>query len=197
MPFTLCLLGPPRLRDENGVEVAYPGKGLLLASHLLLSHDGFSCSRQQAAALLWEAADGTHAALNLRQLASRVRARQAELRFDLLVFEGTTVRLDIDGVDIDVAALQRLIAQSDPHRLPRLCELYRGDLLESVEVDGAELRAWVETHRARLRNVFVEEVCGQLGAPCQPLDADLMRRAADAVLAIEPYEERAVRALLT
>ena len=51
----------------------------------------------------------------------------------------TRITIEEVRAPVDVAALQRQIAQSDPRQLSRLCELYRGELLQSVQVDGEEL----------------------------------------------------------
>jgi DNA-binding SARP family transcriptional activator/tetratricopeptide (TPR) repeat protein len=195
MAFGLKLLGPPRLVDAAGNVVAYPAKGLVLAAHLALSKEAYAMSRPEAAALLWEGADAMHAGLNLRQLASRIRTRQDRLGLALLRLDGSTIRLDTSAAAIDVARLQRLVALSDACHLDELCALYGGDLLQGVELDGEDGRNRIETHRTRLRHLFIDEVCTQLDGPAAP-NPETARAAAERVLDVDPYNERAMRALL-
>jgi DNA-binding SARP family transcriptional activator/tetratricopeptide (TPR) repeat protein len=195
MAFRLILLGPPRLADAEGRPVAFPAKGLVLAAHLILSREGYAMPRPEAAALLWEQADAAHAALNFRQLASRIRARQVELSLPMMALDGPVARLDPDAAAVDVMRFQRLVARPEPGHLGELCALYGGDFLQGTEVEGEDCRGRIETQRARLRAMFVEEACAQLEAPAA-LEPEAARSAAERVLEVDPYNERALRALV-
>ena len=179
----------------DGFSLPFPLKGLLLTAHLLLSRESFATSRPELSALLWESADTAHAALNFRQLASRIRARQSELGIELLALKGGLVKVVPEVVSIDVLRFQRLVAISSPANVPELCILYGGDLLQGVEIEGEDCRIRIEAHRTRLRHLFIEEVCRHLGAPAV-LDSSAAAGAAECVLEVDPYNERALRALM-
>jgi DNA-binding SARP family transcriptional activator/TolB-like protein len=196
MPYRLILLGTPRLLASDGKKVSFPEKALVLAAHLLLSKEAYTASRAEAALFLWEDADSPHAALNLRQLISRIRARQSELDLQLYAMDEDTIRIDAAAADVDLLAFHRLIAQGSQGHIEALCRAYGGDLLTGVDIAGAEARARMEAHRTRLRHLFVEEASTQLDSAGTGLPTRGMRAAAELVLDLDPYNERACRALL-
>ena len=196
MAYRLLLLGPARLVDETGAGLAFPSKGLLLAARAVLSRDAGTISRISAANHLWEDTGPRHAAMNMRQLLTRLRARQAELGLGLFTFETRQIRVDPSGVTVDLVEFLQATGTGAPASLKRLCELYRGDLLSDVDIAGEQCRGEVETDRSRLRHLFVETVGAGLARPVTPQTAHETREAARCLLAIDPYNEIACRALM-
>ena len=196
MAFQLVLFGSPRLADATGAAVAFPTKGLLLAGHLLLSHEGYLAPRARLAQCLWDSAESQTASTNLRQLLARVRNRQTELGLDLLHGDANYVRLDPATVSIDVVRLQRLIANAEDADLDELCRLYSGDFLADVDPEGEAARAWVDAHRTRLRNLFVETVSRRIETANTRDRLSQIKAAAQKLLEVDPYQEAGYRALM-
>ena len=196
MAFQLVLFGSPRLADASGTALAFPTKGLLLAGHLLLSHEGYLAPRARLAQFLWEAAESQNASANLRQLLARIRTRQSELGLNLLLGDANYVRLDPAIVDCDVIRFQRLLANDKEVDLGELCRLYSGDFLTDVDAEEEVARSWVDAHRTRLRNLFIDTVCRRIDT-ADPRDRiSQIKTAAQKLLDVDPYQEAGYRALM-
>jgi len=197
MRFRISFLGPPRLVDASGATVQFPKKGLFLVAHLLLANDAHVVTRERAAGLLWdEAQDKTQAAANLRQLLGRIRIRQAELGLELLLIEGTHIRLDPAAAEVDVTQFEQAVGAPDGGDITRLGRLYAGDFMSGMETLGEDAEEWVRIHRSRLRSLFVETLTRSIERGSPRDDQSAVTMAAQRLLSVDPYNEIAYRALI-
>ena len=136
----LRLLGPPELRLD-GKKLVLPTRKLLgLLAYLALEGP---TSRAKLADLLWSEADEESARGNLRRELHR-------LRHTLLAQELKSGReqIELAGVETDVA---HFWAHLQEGRLKEALALWRGPLLEGLELAGAEgFEEWLQAERARL-----------------------------------------------
>ncbi len=191
---SLLLLGPPALRcGENEIARVLPKKAFVLLAILWLS-PGHRASRSVLAGWMYEDADQAGALQNLRQLLTRINARQAQLGTRLIATSRNEVRLVAarDDVCCDLDVFQGLSDPQDGTSLRHVAELYRGDLLEGVAGCGESLDAWIAMQRERLRN----RCCELFLSGARLVGGAEGETALGHLLGIEPYREDAWRALI-
>lgn len=196
MTCRLTLFGPPRLLDGRGRPVLVPAKTFALAAYLLLESGGGPVGRNSLRHFLWPDSDAKIAATNLRKFLLRVRERQERFGVELIRGERNHVELSPDAT-VDLAEFLRILARPECGDLAALCDLYRGDLLEGLELEEAESAEWLRLQRERMRDAFVSTVAGRLEP--QPQDgADRMtvRIAARRLTEVDPYNECGHRVLM-
>src|SRR5437667_11981593 len=136
-PLTLRLFGPFEVR-VNGAPLPRlrSRKGLWLLA-LLALRQGQAVERDWLAGLLWPENSQSDALYNLRRnLASLRRALGAEAG-RLCSPTPHTLRLDLAGTEVDIAAFDAAIAAGDAASLQRAVALYRGPLLEGCVEEWA------------------------------------------------------------
>ncbi len=192
----LSLFGPPRLLDEKGRLVSVPAKTYALVAFLLLDARGGPTPRASLRQLLWEDSDAKTAATNLRKFLSRLLERQEECGCEVIVSRRDHVELAMQSVRIDLAEFLEIVSCPRSTDLMTLCDIYRGDLIEGCEFEGAEIQDWLSLQRGKLRDAFIGAVTRRL----EPLDADtdrvVVRIAARRLLEVDPYNEVGHRALM-
>ncbi|WP_163261121.1 BTAD domain-containing putative transcriptional regulator [Caulobacter sp. 17J65-9] len=160
-------------------------------------------SRERLAALFWEDAHAGQARLNLRKALSALR-QETRLpgRPDRVLLDANNdaVWLVPGALATDVetfeAALQGDLA--DASTAARIAELYNGDFLNDLSVRGAPaFEDWALLERQRLRELALTALSGLLDHALEPGFApEIGVRAAMRMLALDPLQERAHRALM-
>ena len=193
----LRILGPLDLRAPDGTEVrsvlSQP-KRLVLLAYLAVTPGAFR-RRDTLLALFWPELDQPRARAALRQAVYHLRRA---LGAEVIVGRGDD-ELGIDPARLwcDAAAFRRAVAE---RRFRDAVELYRGDLLGGVYLEGAlELERWIEEERARLRAAAAAaawSVAEAVAAGRRP--RDLADAAAWGRRAVElaPDDEASVRRLI-
>src|SRR5258705_13425660 len=106
----LTLLGGFDARPAAGSPLVLPTrKARALLAYLALPL-GRAHSREKLAALLWGDMPDAQARGNLRQALSRIHRAWARVAVPGLLLHGDTVALDPSAVEVDVAALERWLA---------------------------------------------------------------------------------------
>lgn len=143
-PLELQLLGKPRI--ALGAEFALPTrKALALLAYVALAGPA---PRAKLAALLWSDQPDDEARRNLRQELHRLNATPAGTWLNV-TGDGVSLR---DGADIDV---NRLRAAADARDSAQVVQLYRGPLLETLEVKGAAgLADWLSAEREAIARLW-------------------------------------------
>jgi DNA-binding SARP family transcriptional activator len=99
------------------------------------------------------------------------------------------------SIYIDLAEFMARIAKPSPSGCMRLCEIYRGELLESLRPAGEGFEEWLTFQRTALRTKFIAAVSHAI-----EIDTDLTpyerHYCANRLLQIDPYHEGAHRALM-
>ena len=192
---SLSLLGPWSAALRPGSALVLPGrKTQALLAYLALS-PGAPQPRVRLMTLLWGEQEERLAGQSLRRALYLIR-RALGAAEDLLIAAGDTVGLEAAAVDVDVREFERLAAVDDPDGLEQALALYRGELLEGLDVGSAEFEDWLRGQRERMFEVAVQ-VGGQLlarqtrGGRLEPAVQTAVR-----LLALEPAEEPVHRALM-
>ena len=181
----LTLLGGFEVRSSSG-PIAIPlRKAQALLAYLALP-PGQPHPRSKLAALLWGDAGEEEARNSLRQTLFGLRRALTVVREPVLLTDGESVTLSASAVNVDVATFERLVREGTTRALEEAAALYKGELVEGLNVPEAPLEDWLMGERQRLR----EEAVGALGKLLRDHLAagknDSAIRAALRLLTLEP-----------
>src|SRR5262249_23543040 len=143
----LSLLGGYRVRRPNGEDIRLPTRKTEALLAFLACHPGEKQPRDRLTALLWGDRSDRQARHSLSQTLLSIRNC-----FDdpdaLLLMEREAVTLRADGVESDVFAFRRLVA--DESDLRSALDLYRGQFLDGFSLREPVFEAWLTEERSRL-----------------------------------------------
>lgn len=182
------------LHAENGAPVRLTSRNAAALLAVLAVGRGRMLGRAKLAGLLWDSSDFEHASGSLRQtlfMLRRLLGREA------LREQTDALRLDDATIQTDVWDFTDLVAKGTPDSLARAIELYRGDFLEGHRCErSVSLEEWLVNERQRLRDVALHAAGQTLDAALRQRAHDEAQRTALKMLAIDPAEEVAHRALM-
>ncbi|MGH7388154.1 MAG: ATP-binding protein [Candidatus Rokuibacteriota bacterium] len=174
--------------------VRLPKKAQALLACLVLA-PGSSVSRATLATRLWGDDGEDDARNNLRQVLFRIR-RSLGSASRLVMLRGDMVGLDPALIGSDVSTFQRLAAGSAEAALQEAADLYRGDLLEGLEVGEAYFEEWLRGERERLHELGIKVLSRLLTRQVDGGRAESAIRTALRLLALDPLQESGHRALM-
>ncbi len=147
------LLGPVEVL-RGGKVVALPRSRKVRALLALLALERTAQSRSRLCDLLWDVPNDPRG--ELRWCLSKLRAALDTDDVAVVVADATTATLDRKACTIDALELEQVaLATADTAPLSALAERITGELLEGMQVDGAELNAWLLANRQRLRGLHI------------------------------------------
>ena len=192
----LGTFGDPRLADEAGNTIPCPEKALLLLA-FLATCPGQRLSRQESANFLWGENDGANAQVNLRQLLSRVKARQTEL--GLVVFEllDSAVALRSGSVLVDFRDTWAGPDQALPGALRSILDNVNGAFFGGLDFASERSQIWVEAERARMIGLIEARLESAIAKAADVgSHGALIKDAAYRLLQLDAYNEVAYRVLM-
>jgi DNA-binding SARP family transcriptional activator/TolB-like protein len=193
----LRLLGPVTVA-RDGVPVVLPRSRKVLALLAFLTLEATPHSRSRLCDLLWDAPNDPRG--ELRWCLSKLRALVDDVDRRRVVSSGNAlVSLDLSDAFVDAFEIGRAVegglSDLTCERLTEIADLFHGDLLEGVEVDGSpELTAWLGARRQRYRASRLAVVSELARRPS--VEPDVARRRLDAWREVAPFDRRAHEALL-
>ncbi len=192
---TIRLLGSFEARQGAGAPVEFSTKKARALLAYLAFRPGLAHSRDELADLLWATSGDEQARGSLRRTLSDLRKSLADGAW--LVSDGDTLALQPNGVEVDVAAFERLAADGGPAALEQAATLYQGELLAGFGLREQAFEEWLRSERQRLRQLALDTL-GKLLAHHAATNA-LERGVQTGVqlLAIDPAHEPAHRALMS
>src|SRR5262249_17846710 len=113
-----------------------------------------------------------------------------------LLADRGSVCLDRAAVAVDVQAFEELIAEKTPQALASAVSLYRGDLLDGLEIGDPAFEEWLLAERQRLRGLAQEALATLLESHLAGGDRDRAGAVARRLLVLDPLREAAHRALM-
>src|SRR5215813_13431456 len=146
----LDLLGEFQARAA-GVPVDVPGRKERALLAVLALPPGQRHSRNKLAGLLWSGRGDRQAHDSLKSALSRLKDAFGSLHPLPIVSERECVSLDREKVAVDVAVFEQLIGEGTPESIAQATALYRGDLLEGLDVRDPAFEEWLLIERQRLR----------------------------------------------
>lgn len=181
--------------EPGGVEVTIPTrKSQALLAYLSLNLD-HRFGRAHLAGLLWGDSVESLARNSLRQTLFTIRraigpAAEATLRIEMDSLGMTGAR-----VEVDVLQVQRLLADASRASLERAVAAYRGDLLAGFYLNESGFDDWLTGERERLRVRMFEAMATLLRQQSDDDDLPAATRTAERLVALDPLDEAAHRAL--
>lgn len=194
------MLGVATLTAPNDAAVELSSRKSLALLIYLASQAERRASRERLAALLWEDASSSQARLNLRKALSTLR-RDTQLKdrqADLVCAKNDSVWLAPGALITDVEEFEAALASDDTSAAAHSADLYTGDFLVDFSVRGAPaFEAWALVERQRLREFALTALTALMErALDRGLSPEVGLRAAMRVLALDPLQERAHRAMM-
>jgi len=157
--FRLTLLGAFELSGKAPCAVVSKKAQALLA--FLAMPAGQPHRRDKLAAMLWADRSEESARQNLRQCLTAIRRAWDGGQSFPLVAEGDLLRLDPASLTIDACEFEEALRCRRSQDLEYAFALYRGDLLEGLNLQGQPFEEWLIGERRRLRVLAIEGL-GQL-----------------------------------
>jgi DNA-binding SARP family transcriptional activator len=151
---TLRILGGFEARHSSGEVAEIPiRKGQALLAFLALNPGG-AVARSKLADLLWGDRRDTQAQANLRRTLTVLRKALEPIQDQVLLADRQSVSLDGAGLEVDAVSFQNLIASGTAADLEKAVSLYRGELLEGLDLPDPGLQAWLEDERRRFHDLM-------------------------------------------
>jgi TolB-like protein/Tfp pilus assembly protein PilF len=190
----LRLLGEFELEGASRPRLSTRKAEALLA-YLALSA-GQAHGRDKLAGILWGGKDERKAHHNLAQALHVIRGALKSNGDDPLIADGGTVALDPAGIEVDAAAFERLAGQRTAEALTAAVDLYRGDLLDGIDIREAAFEDWLRGEQGRLRTLALNALDGLLRHQMAADDHLTAIDTANRLLALDPIREATHRTLM-
>lgn len=187
----LRLVGPVTVM-RDGLPAALPRSRKVLALLAFLALEPSPHSRSRLCDLFWDAPNDPRG--ELRWCLSKLRAIVDGVGRRRVVTTGNAlISLDTSDAFVDTVEIDRIaksgLGNATTERLSTAYELFRGEVLEGVEVDGGpELTTWLTAVRQRYRTIRVA-IASELAVRAEPGSDEAWRRL-DAWLQVAPFERR-------
>ena len=193
---TIRLLGGFEARVGDAPPATFPTKKARALLAYLALHPGMAHSRDEIADLLWGDRGDEQARGSLRRTLSDLRKVLPLSETGWLVSDGDAVMLDAEGIRVDVADFERLAAEGSTAAMEQAAALYSGELLAGFGLNEQSFEAWLRAERERLRTLALKTLGKLLGKYDANNASEDGIRSAIRMLAIDPANETAHRALM-
>src|SRR5712692_9169655 len=192
----LTLLGGFHAHLDAGAALVLPTRKAQALLAYLAVPLGQAHPREKLATLLWGDMQDAQARGNLRYALSRIRKALPRSARPGLVLDGPSVALDPAVVDVDVARLERLVADGRPEALEQIAGLYRGDMLAGLALAERPFEEWLTSERERLHELAIQGL-GRLLAHQQKAGAtEPAIQTGLRLLALDPLQEPVHRSVM-
>jgi len=180
----LRVLGGFEVRSVDGKDLAPIGVKLRGLIACLALRSGVAWSREQLADLLWSDRAEQQGRGSLRQALSDLRRSLGPSA--LLSVERNCVALDPAAVTVDAIEFERLAKAGE---LQRAVELYRGDLLDGLNLNATGFQDWLLVERTKFHDLALDVLARLLAVQ----EGETGISVAQRLLKLEPCYEEAHR----
>jgi TolB-like protein/Tfp pilus assembly protein PilF len=191
----LVLLGGFQARAA-GQPIDVPGRKERALLAFLAMPPGEPRSRGRLCGLLWSDRGDKQAHDSLKQAVLRVRKAFDPVHPLPVLADRASLTLDRTAVAIDVQDFERLLKEGTPEAAARAAALYRGDLLDGLDVRDPAFEEWLLVERQRLRELARDAMGRLVDHHLANGTRDQAAAAARRLLALDPLRESAHRALM-
>jgi len=191
----LVLLGGFQARAAGQViDVSGRKERALLA--ILAMPPGEPRSRDKLAALLWSDRGDKQARDSLKQAVLRLRKSFGSVHPLPMLTDRAFLTLDAAAVSVDVQEFEQRLGYGTPDALECATALYRGDLLDGLDVRDPAFEEWLLFERQRLRELARQALARLLDHYMKGAAREQASATARRLLALDPLHETAHRALM-
>jgi len=191
----LVLLGGFQARAAgHTVDVSGRKERALLA--VLAMAPGEPRSRDKLAGLLWSDRRDKQARDSLKQAILRLRKSFGTEHPLPILTDRESLTLDAAKVAVDVQEFEQCLGEDSPDAVSRAVALYRGDLLDGLDVRDPAFEEWLLFERQRLRDLARAALMRLLDLHMTGGAHDQAGATARRLLALDPLQEVAHRALM-
>jgi DNA-binding SARP family transcriptional activator len=194
---TLRLLGPAGV-ERGGLAVALPRSRKVRALLAFLALEKRPVERSRLCDLLWDVPNDPRG--ELRWCLSKLRAALDDVqRRRVLTPERSQIGLDLSDCQVDALEVERglkpALDELPFERLTQLGELFRGELLEGLQIDGnPEFGAWLRAQRQHYRSLQIRLLAAL--AARAPHGSDEMFQHLGSWLGLAPFDQAAHERML-
>jgi adenylate cyclase len=186
LPLQMRILGGLDLQGAQGGNLTPPRKKLRALVALLASAPAAGWSREQLTALLWGDRDEQHARGSLRQALAELRRTLGD---STLLTDREMAAFDSAAVRVDAVEFGRLATAGE---WEQAAALYRGDLLDGVNLPDGSFADWLLVERTRLHDLAV----GVLARLLETQSGEAAIATAQRLVNLDPTREETHRALM-
>ena len=179
-----------------GQQIDVPGRKERALLGFLAIPAGQSRSRDKLAGLLWSDRGDSQARESLKQAVFKLRRSLDCVQPSPLLVDREFVTLDGGAVVVDVAEFEQLMGAGTPEAVARATALYRGDLLDGLDVRDSGFDDWLLMERQRLRALARDGLARLLDLQMASGAFDQAAAVARRLLGLDPLREVAHRALM-
>ena len=192
--FEMRALGPLRFQDTAGRERRPTTRKTAMLAAYLAIHPGKRFSREAIAELLWGDKDEGRARHSLSQALSDLKNTFGD---KLVGSDSQFVWSAADAVTADVGRLASIVPASASRGELELFEtLHQGEFLQGYDFGQPGLSNWLAAERERLRQRLHEALGRLLECRLHAREYDAALETGQRVLALDPYDEVAHRAVM-
>ncbi|HVR42215.1 MAG TPA: response regulator [Thermoanaerobaculia bacterium] len=191
----LQLFGGFRARLD-GEELQFPTKKSEALLAYLAMPAGQTHGREKLAALLWSESGDEQARQSLRQTLFTLRKALNSEEEIVVSVESDRIGLDASKVTVDVAQFGKLLEAKTMEARAEAVDLYRGELLEGLNLAEENFESWVGLERERLREAALAAYASLLERRASEGNLDGAIQTALRLLAIDPLRESTHRTLM-
>lgn len=183
---------------RGGADIAVPGrKTQALLAYLALNPDS-QHTRDKLATLLWSDRGDEQARHSLRQSVLSLRRALGEDGdvARILVAEGDVLALDRETVSVDAREFERLAGGAARAELEQAAALYRGALLDGLDVRSDGFEEWLALERARLGDLACDVLARLAAIQAEAGEPEIAIETAKRLIALDPLREEGHRLLM-
>ena len=156
---------------------------------MLACDRGKPIKREKLALLFWPDNASEFAKTNLRQCLAVIRKATLDGEHSALKVTRDTVALDTQTVTSDIDRYKVYIADGSVDALEHAVKLYRGPLIDGINVDSRPFSDWLTIERQRLYNAQQTALYSLLENYGSTGDVSNQARIADKLLELDPLNE--------
>jgi DNA-binding SARP family transcriptional activator/TolB-like protein/Flp pilus assembly protein TadD len=161
-----------------------------------LAIEGGTHQRAHLATLLWGDTGEEQALQSLRKAISTLRQALGDEADTVLVLHERSVGLSPSAIDVDAVEFDRLARDPSPEAAARAVTIYRGHLLNGLDVDEGPFNEWLLSRRERLREFALNTMSRLLDRHVAAGAIEAATETASRLFELEPLHEPTHRVLI-
>ncbi|MDH3241159.1 MAG: hypothetical protein OEO83_10890 [Alphaproteobacteria bacterium] len=195
--WSLRMFGDMQIDDPGGESVNLPGRRERVVLAYLALAPEFKESRRNLVGLLWGDRTDDTSLDNLRTCLWSLRKSLGDGGHDLILSDRGWIRLNHELLDVDLWRFCELAKSNATDDLEKAAALFTGELLEGLDLASDEFTDWIRGQRARLTEIQLDVLSRLMPRYQETGDMESGISAGQEILRHDPYNEAALRGVMT